>query len=83
MKEITAWQDLHGRLHKTQRGAIEADFQTMLENAWGAMPCHNGRGDPAVVASILAADTYSSARQKMLEALVWFDGQITELNAQR
>lgn len=76
MKEVTAYEDSTGRLHKTKRDAIEFDFVVMMQRVWGEMPDQRDRGDPVVIARILASDVYPSARASLLEALEWFEAQL-------
>ena len=76
MKEVTAYQDNSGRLHKTQRDAIEADFIVMVQRAWGQMPDQRDRGDPVVIARILASDTYQSSKVQLRNAIAWLDEQL-------
>lgn len=76
MKEVTAYQDSRGHLHKTKREAIESDFITMVQKAWGQMPDQRDRGDPVVIARILASDAYQSSKVHLREAIAWLDEQM-------
>lgn len=76
MKEVTAYQDGAGKLHKTARDAIEADFVAMVQKAWGQMPDSRDRGDPVVIARILASDTYQSSKVHLRAAIAWLDEQL-------
>lgn len=76
MKQVTAFQDDVGRLYKSRRYAIEADFIMKIQRAWGALPDLRDRGDPAVIARSLAG--YLGARTMVAEAITWFDKQIAE-----
>lgn len=73
MKEVTAYQDNAGRLHKRPQDAIESDFIAMVQIAWAHMPNQDGYGDPVVIARILASHTYRNSRVRLREALAWFD----------
>jgi hypothetical protein len=75
MKEVTAYQDSAGRLHRNLREAIESDFIAMVQRAWGQMPDQRDRGDPVVIARILASDTYQSSKVHLREAIAWLDQQ--------
>lgn len=75
MKEVTAYQDSAGRLHKTPREAIESDFIVMVQKAWGQMPDQRDRGDPVVIALILASDMYQSSKVQLRAAIAWLDEQ--------
>jgi len=78
MKEVQAWQDVNGRLHKSYREAVEADFTTMIQSAWGSMPTKSRLGEPIEIATILSSNVYSAARKKLLEALIWFEDVTAE-----
>lgn len=75
MKEVTAYQDSAGHLHKTRREAVESDFVAMVQKAWGQMPNQRDRGDPVVIARILASEAYQSSKVQLREAIAWLDAQ--------
>lgn len=72
MKTVTAYQDNDGRLHKTKRGAVDADFISAMVLVWGKLPVCADRGDPISIARMLVNPTYS-ARKALLEALLEFE----------
>lgn len=62
MKVVTAYADCNGRLHKTEREALEADFIVMMKSLWLKMPAGHDVGDPEVIARSLTATPYNGAR---------------------
>lgn len=77
MKQVAAYEDSAGRLHKTAREAIEADFTAMVREAWGQMPAEISKGDPAKIAQALASVAYESSRVQLRKAIAWFDEQLS------
>lgn len=74
MQQVTAYEDSGGRLHRTKRAAVEAEFITMVQAAWGLMPRDTDRthGDPVVIARLLAAPNYE-VRQALMGALLFLE----------
>lgn len=79
MQEVTAYKDNSGRLHPTKREAVVSDFISELQKVWGKMPDQRDRGDPVVIARILAAGIYTEARVGLIEALRHFDDQLAAI----
>lgn len=73
MHEVTAYEDDRGRLHRTRRSAIEAEFADMVKIAWGSFPADDGKGDPAVIARLLFSDIYRMGRARLIEALRYLE----------
>ncbi len=71
--EVTAYKDSNGRLHARKRDAVEAEFTMMVQSAWGKLTMDPAKGDPVVIARLLASNVYPAARKELLQAILYLE----------
>lgn len=77
MREVTAYQDNNGDLHKTKKAAVTADFTIMLREVWNSLSTpentysSNDKGSSITLAKMFASN--QQARNKLIEALDYFE----------
>lgn len=77
MQKVEAYIDDLGRLYKTKREAVVAEFIAKMQHAWGTMPDVRDRGDAVVIARVLANNPQTV--DLVLEA-IWFLKKFDEEN---
>jgi hypothetical protein len=76
MKQIAAYEDISGNIHKTARDATRADFISLIRTAWDRLPNRANCGDPVMIAQMLMPSTAASARRIILEAINGYEAAI-------
>jgi hypothetical protein len=72
MKEVLAYQDDSGNLHRTVEEAVRADFITMFCNAWAYLPTMDVSRSGVELARILTSGVYPSAGPALIDALEYW-----------
>lgn len=77
MEKVEAWKDDNGRLHGARLDAVKADFISMMQAAWGTIPCDGDVGDHVVIARLASSSAYPTFRIRLRDALDFLDENLS------